>query len=84
MKISVELSLYPLCAQPIPPIQDFIDRLRTHEGLQVLTNTMSTQVHGEYELVFAVLQQEMRATFEGDARSVFIAKFLGPAKGQDD
>ena len=40
MDIAVELSLYPLDADYIPPIQDFIDRLNTHGGLKVVTNSM--------------------------------------------
>ncbi len=79
MKIAVEISMYPLSAEYLPPIQAFIDRLRTNEQLEVLTNTMSTQVLGELEVVFATLQREIQASFEAGPRAAFVTKFLGPA-----
>ncbi len=78
MDIAVELSLYPLNAQYIPPIQDFIDRLNTHKQLKVVTNSLSTQVFGPYDVVFGVLTRELRATFESNDKAVFVMKVLGP------
>jgi uncharacterized protein YqgV (UPF0045/DUF77 family) len=78
MEIGVEISLYPLNADFIPPIQDFIDRLNLGERLKVVTNSMSTQVFGEYDDVFGVLVREIRTTFENNAKAVFVMKVLGP------
>jgi hypothetical protein len=78
MDIAVELSLYPLNAQYIPPIKDFIDRLNTHSQLKVVTNSLSTQVFGPYDVVFSVLTRELRATFETNDKAVFVMKVLGP------
>ena len=78
MDIAVELSLYPLDADYIPPIQDFIDRLNTHGGLKVATNSMSTQVFGEYTRVMTALNEELRRTFETNEKAVFAMKVLGP------
>jgi uncharacterized protein YqgV (UPF0045/DUF77 family) len=78
MEIGVELSLYPLAADFIPPIQDFIDRLNLGKRLKVVTNSMSTQVFGEYDDVFGVLVREIRTTFENNAKAVFVMKVLGP------
>ncbi len=80
MDIGVELSLYPLNQQYIPPIQDFIDRLNLERGLRVETNSMSTQVFGDYELVMRTLTRELRKTFEGNDKAVFVMKVLGPFK----
>jgi uncharacterized protein YqgV (UPF0045/DUF77 family) len=77
MKTAVEISLYPLDADFIPPIQDFIDRLNGHAGLDVVTNAMSTQVSGEHDLVFDVLKRETAASFAGKRRAVFVMKVLG-------
>jgi len=77
MHVAVEISLYPLAEDFIPLIQDFIDRLRSHAGLRVQTNSMSTQVSGDYAKVMAALQTEIAATFAGDCRSVFVMKVLG-------
>ena len=78
MDIAVEISLYPLDADYIPPIQDFIDRLNMHSGLKIVTNSMSTQVFGEYSRVMQVLNAELRATFETNEKAVFAMKVLGP------
>jgi uncharacterized protein YqgV (UPF0045/DUF77 family) len=77
MRIAVEMSLYPLADDFIPPILDFIERLKTHPGLAVVTNSMSTQVSGELDDVFDALQAEIAGTFENPRRSVFVMKILG-------
>jgi uncharacterized protein YqgV (UPF0045/DUF77 family) len=78
MDIAVELSLYPLDADYIPPIKDFIDRLNAQSQLKVVTNSLSTQVSGPYEVVFAALTRELRITFENNDKAVFVMKVLGP------
>jgi uncharacterized protein YqgV (UPF0045/DUF77 family) len=77
MRIAVDVSLYPLDADYVPPILDFIARLNRHAGLQVTTNAMSTQVAGEHERVFAALEAETRASFATGGRAVFVLKVLG-------
>lgn len=78
MDIGVEISLYPLAEDYIPPIAAFIERLNAHGGLKIVTNSMSTQVFGEYGRVFQVLQAECRKTFEDQGKAVFVMKLLGP------
>ncbi len=76
----VEISLYPLAEEFIPPIQAFIDRLNTHDGLKVVTNSMSTQVFGDYDRVMSVLTREMRTTFADGRKAIFVMKVLGPLR----
>jgi hypothetical protein len=78
MDIGVELSLYPLHQQYLPPIKNFIDRLNADRRLRVETNSMSTQVFGEYEAVMHTLVRELRVTFEGNDKAIFVMKVLGP------
>ena len=78
MDIAVELSLYPLDADYIPPIKDFIDRLNADSRLKVVTNSLATQVFGPYDLVFGALARELRVTFESNAKAVFVMKVIGP------
>jgi uncharacterized protein YqgV (UPF0045/DUF77 family) len=83
MDIAVELSLYPLNAEYIPPIKDFIDRLNAAGGrLKVVTNSLSTQVVGPYDEVFSALTRELRTTFESNDKAVFVMKVLGPLAAQ--
>ena len=74
MDVSVEICLYPLNNEYIPPIQDFIDRVNDAEGLTFKTNVMSTQVFGNYEKVMSCLTAQMKETFEKHGKNVFIMK----------
>lgn len=76
MKVAVDISLYPLDAEFIPPIKDVIDRLNTHENLEVWTNAMSTQVVGEFDDVMDALRQEIGTTFEQIPKGVFVMKMF--------
>jgi len=77
MKIAVDISLYPLNADYVPPIKDFIERLNRDRTLTVNTNAMSTQIAGEHEHVFAALSREIGTSFASGGRSVFVLKVLG-------
>jgi uncharacterized protein YqgV (UPF0045/DUF77 family) len=77
MHIAVEVSLYPLTERYVPPILDFIDRLKARPGLNVVTNSMSTQVSGEIDAVFEALRAEIEASFARRERAVFVMKVLG-------
>ena len=77
MRTAIEISLYPLNADYIPPIQSFIDRLNTYPELQVTTNAMSTQVAGEHARLFEILAKETALTFGEHGRKVFVMKVLG-------
>ncbi len=76
MEIAVEISMYPLTENYLAPIQGFIDALRANPRLQVLTNTMSTQVLGEYDEVWDALREAVRGSLEAGPRAVFVTKFL--------
>jgi len=77
MRIAIDISLYPLDADYVPPIKDFIERLNRQPGLRVETNAMSTQISGEHDVVFAVLASETKTTFANNSRAVFVMKVLG-------
>lgn len=76
MKLSVEVSMYPLKNEYIPSIKDFIDRMNAHAGLNVISNTMSTQIFGDYDLVMDVMKEEMRRSYEQHGRAIFVCKFI--------
>jgi len=76
MRVAVDISLYPLDAEFIPPIKDVIERLNAYPGLEVVTNPMSTQLRGEYDDVMAALNKEIRTTFDQVPKAVFAIKIL--------
>jgi uncharacterized protein YqgV (UPF0045/DUF77 family) len=82
MDIGVEISLYPLRAEFVPAISEFLARLGTHAQLRVETNSMSTQLFGPYDAVMQTLRQELRTTFERlkdrSEKAVFVMKVMGP------
>lgn len=81
MRTAIEVSLYPLDANFIPPIKAFIERLNTYPELQVTTNAMSTQISGEHARLFEILGKETAATFAEAGRKVFVMKVLGGQAG---
>lgn len=76
MIISVELSLYPLTDEYIPPIKTFIEQLKTHKDVDVITNTMNTQLYGEFDAVMRTVEQVLKNSFETYEHQVLVAKFL--------
>ena len=76
MQLSVEISLYPLKDEYIPAIKEFIQRLNEQPQLQVISNTMSTQVFGDYDVVMDTLKEEMRKSWEQFGRAIFVCKFI--------
>jgi len=75
MKISVEISYYPLNDNYLKPIKGFIERINQNKSLVIKTNGMSTQVFGEYDEVFGTITSEMKASFELP-HSVFVMKVI--------
>jgi len=82
MDVGVEISLYPLHQQYIAPIKDFIERINAQGDLRIITNSMSTQIFGDYDTVMQRLVREVRTSFANQERSqdkaVFVLKILGP------
>ena len=76
MKVAVDISLYPLQDDLIPPIRNVIDRLNMYDNLYVDTNSMSTQIRGEYAAVMAALTREIGTTFERVPKAVFAIRIL--------
>jgi len=76
MKLSVEISKYPLHQDYIPFIKGFIDRLNTYDDLKVIINTLSTQIFGDYDLVMSVLSTEIKRSYEEFGKAIFVCKFL--------
>lgn len=76
MRVAVDISLYPLTEEFIPPIKDVIERLLRYESLDVTTNPMSTQIQGDYEDVMEALKAEIRTTFDNLPKAVFTIRIL--------
>ncbi|MFZ6050858.1 hypothetical protein [Halocola ammonii] len=76
MKISAEMSLYPLEEKYEKPILEFIDKLKSHPELTVNVNTMSTQVFGEFDTVMDEIKIAMKSTFSEELARILVVKFI--------
>ncbi len=81
MRVAVDISLYPLADDFIPPIKDVIERLNANSSVEVVTNTMSTQIRGDYDVVMAALNQEIKKTFDQCPKAIFAIKILNNPLG---
>ena len=83
MKISIEISLYPLAHDRFKKeIWAFINRLNEVQGLKVETNGMSTQVFGDYDLATSHVMAEIKHVPEPLDAAVFLVKFIGGDRSQ--
>lgn len=76
MNMTVEISMYPVRDDYLPPIDDFIARLNSYPDLEVETTPTATRVLGEYGHVMRVLTETMAQSYETYGTSVFVTKFL--------
>lgn len=76
MKITLEISMYPLRANYEEAILGFIKHLSRKDALKVKVNALSTQVQGEWDEVFAAVKAGAEAFFGGDGRGSFVMKVL--------
>ena len=76
MQISIELSCYPLADDFIPMISGFIKKINQHPDITAITNTMSTQLFGESDVVMPLLNQAMESSWAKDGKAVFVCKFI--------
>lgn len=82
MRISVDISLYPLTEQFVEPILAFIAKLENNPKLIVHRNTLSTQIFGEYRDVMDAMDGEIEAVFAQLPHSVFVLKLIGNDRHQ--
>ena len=76
MKMTAELSVYPLRDNFKEAVLGFIDELLAAEDIVAVTNSMSTQMSGEDEAVFRAIQAALRASYERFGHQVLVAKFI--------
>lgn len=76
MKLTAEMSLYPLQEDYIPVIQAFIDALTLRPGITRVTNAMSTQVCGDWETVMALVDHCLRESYQRFGKQVLVCKFI--------
>ena len=76
MKITVDISMYPLDANYKPAIKAFIRKLRACEGLTLVTNQLSTQINGEFDAVTSAVTACIQDSMVEQEKVVFVARYL--------
>jgi uncharacterized protein YqgV (UPF0045/DUF77 family) len=76
MRITAEMSLYPLQGQPLPKILAFIETLQSDTRLEVVVNQLSTQVRGELQHVMAALTTALERSFDNGGSQSLVLKIL--------
>lgn len=76
MRITAEISLYPLQRDYLPKIEYFIRDIQRAEGLEVRVNQLSTQLRGELHDVIGALERALGTAFADGNPQALVAKFL--------
>ena len=64
MRVTVELSLYPLAGDVEAPVWAFIEHIIASNRCSVATNSMSTQITGESADVFDSVRQALETSYD--------------------
>jgi len=76
MNISLDISLYPLTPDYKKPILGFIEALRKYPEIEMLTNPLSTQLYGDFDLVWAALGKELQSAFGAEFTEIAVIKIV--------
>ena len=76
MQITVEISFYPLKEDFGSPILDFIAEIKSRGNLVVKTNTLSTQITGEYDEVMGQLKDALKNSFDQGFKATAVMKIF--------
>ena len=76
MPMSIDISLYPLNEKFILSIGDFKSHLKKYDNIEVRTNSMSTQLFGDFDDLMSILKIEIEKTFKKEINSVLNLKIV--------
>jgi uncharacterized protein YqgV (UPF0045/DUF77 family) len=81
MKVSIDISLYPIKNEYRQPIIDFIQELKNSE-FTVIENSLSTQIFGDYDKLMPFLNSKIKDVFFDDNLYVFVLKIVKGDRSQ--
>jgi len=73
MTISLEISLYPFANEYSEAVNIFIKNLYSQANIKIETNSMSTIITGDYQIVMNLITNEFKDFFENN-KAVFVMK----------
>ncbi len=76
MKVTLEITMYPLADGYKEAVKDFLRRLNKCESIEVITNGVSTQVFGEYDDVMAAYTKSLKPSMESGIPIAAVSKII--------
>jgi len=76
MIATIEISMYPLRADYETQVLAFLKLLHEDLNLEIRVNAMSTQVKGDYDLVFQTVQKSIKQVYQEGIKASFVIKVL--------
>ena len=76
MRITVEMSLYPLKEDYTSVIIDFIKNIKSLADIEVHTTAMSTYITGDYDVVMQHLTHELKKVYQVVPDSATVIKII--------
>jgi uncharacterized protein YqgV (UPF0045/DUF77 family) len=76
MRVTAEMSLYPLQGQPIEKILAFIETITSEPRIEVVVNQLSTQARGELAVVMGTITKALERSFGAGGSQALVLKIL--------
>ena len=76
MKMTADISMYPLKDDFIPPIDAVIEKLNSFEGVEVKTFATATVLLGDFEAVMDAIKTTLSWSYAEFGTAVFVAKLI--------
>lgn len=82
MKLSAEITLYPLQDDYLPAIKGTIDKLNSYSNITVNTFPTATILVGDYQIVMSAIQEVVAWSYTTFGKCIFITKFIPDYEAQ--
>ena len=76
MKLSIEITMYPLEDKYLPIIENFIEHLKSYNDIKLEVFPTSTVIVGDFDTVIGILSSSIKWSVNNKDKAVFITKFL--------
>ena len=76
MKLSAEITMYPLQDKYLPIIENFITHLKSYKDISLEVFPTCTVVMGNFDDVMQVVSNSIKWSADNKDKAVFVAKFL--------
>lgn len=76
MRVTLEITMYPLTDGYKDSVKDFLRKLHAFKNIEIVTNGVSTQVFGEFDDVMAAYTESMKSSLESEIPIAIVSKII--------